>query len=152
MTPWFTQQMKMDTNTIFAKSSNNWRLLCWPWHVFSGSGLASLPKHNSCLTILGPCLVLQAACSSFLWNCCTAACPNTKRSSIALKGRLTPAPVLAYPWFDHNAGTFQLQTNASAVGLGTVLEQNGRPVAYASHSLISPEKQDAVIHKGSVLQ
>ena len=56
------------------------------------------------------------------------------------------APVLAYPRFDHNAGTFHLQTDASAVGLGAVLEQNGHPVAYASRSLTSPEKQYVVMH------
>ena len=65
----------------------------------------------------------------------------------ALKDHLTQAPVLAYPRFDHNAGTFHLQTDASAVGLGAVLEQNGHPVAYASRSLTSPEKQYAVIQR-----
>ena len=63
----------------------------------------------------------------------------------ALKDHLTQAPVLAYPRFDHDAGTFHLQTDASAVGLGAVLEQNGHSVAYASCSLTSPEKQYAVI-------
>ena len=43
-------------------------------------------------------------------------------------------------WFDHNVGTFHLQTDASAVGLGAMLEQNGHPVLYASRSLTSLEK------------
>ena len=66
---------------------------------------------------------------SFNWS---TACAET---FTALKDHLTQAPVLAYPLFDHDAGTFHLQTDASAVGLGAVLEQNGHPVAYASHSL-----------------
>ena len=32
----------------------------------------------------------------------------------AVKDHLTQAPVLAYPRFDHNAGTFYLQTDAGA--------------------------------------
>ena len=40
-----------------------------------------------------------------------------------------------------------MQTDASAVGLGAVLEQNGHPVVYASRALTSPEKQYAVIQR-----
>ena len=65
----------------------------------------------------------------------------------ALKDHLTQAPGLAYPRFDHNAGTFYLQTDASAVGLGAVLEQNSHPVAYASRTLTCPEKQYTVIQR-----
>ena len=81
--------------------------------------------------------------------------PNTKRSAFnwsaacaeaftALKA-LTQAPVLAYPQFDHNVGTFHLQTDACAVGLGAMLKQNSHPVA--SHALTSPKKQYAVIQR-----
>ena len=65
----------------------------------------------------------------------------------ALKDHLTQAPVLAYPRFDHNVGTFHLQTDASAVGLGAMLEQNGHPVVYASRLLTSLEKQYSVIQR-----
>ena len=41
----------------------------------------------------------------------------------SLKNRLTQAPVLAFPCFDRQAGTMILQTDASGVGLGAVLEQ-----------------------------
>ena len=41
-------------------------------------------------------------------------------------------PVLAYPCFECNASEFQLQTDASAVGLGAVLEQDGHVIAYAT--------------------
>ena len=40
-----------------------------------------------------------------------------------LKNRLTQAPVLAFPQFTTDAAPFVLQIDASAVGLGAVLEQ-----------------------------
>ena len=43
--------------------------------------------------------------------------------------------------FDGTAGEFILQTDASAVGLGAVLEQDGHVIAYASRSLTAPERQ-----------
>ena len=49
-----------------------------------------------------------------------------------LKSVLTQAPILTYPDFSTTAPTFVLQTDASAVGLGGVLEQGGRVIAYAS--------------------
>ena len=41
-----------------------------------------------------------------------------------LKSVLTQAPILAYPDLNHKATPFILQTNASAFGLGAVLEQD----------------------------
>ena len=63
----------------------------------------------------------------------------------ALKQHLVQAPVLAYPRFDHQASEFMLQTDASAVGLGAVLEQDGHVIAYASRSLTPSERQYSVI-------
>lgn len=65
----------------------------------------------------------------------------------ALKQHLVQAPVLAYPRFDPHASTFILQTDASAVGLGAILEQNGYVIAYASRSLTAPERQYSVIQR-----
>ena len=158
--------MKTNTNTIFVKFSNDWRLLAWPcvakvlyWHVSSdlfsgsenqgGSGLASPPKTQQLsdnfwvsphtagsifiisLKLLHRCLAQKGV--PFNWS---AACAE---ALTALKDYLTQAPVLAYPRFDHSAGTFHLQTDACAVGLGAMLKQNGHPVAYASCALTSPE-------------
>jgi len=64
-----------------------------------------------------------------------------------LKNHLLQAPVLTYPKFTPNASEFVLQTDASAVGLGAVLEQEGHVVAYASRSLTAPERQYSVIQK-----
>jgi len=52
----------------------------------------------------------------FSWD---KACNKAFRT---LQAQLIQAPVLAYPCFDPNADEFILQTNASAVGLGVILE------------------------------
>ena len=49
-----------------------------------------------------------------------------------LKDKLVQAPILAFPQFEKNSPPFVLQTDASSVGLGAVLEQNGDVVAYAT--------------------
>ena len=65
-----------------------------------------------------------------------------------LKQNLVQAPVLlAYIRFDHNASVFVLQVDASAAGLGTVLEQDGDVIAYASRGLNKSEQQCSVIQK-----
>lgn len=64
-----------------------------------------------------------------------------------LKQKLTQAPILVYPWFDSAAPPFILQTGASAVGIGCVLEQDGHVVAYASRVLTKSEQQYSVIQR-----
>ena len=73
----------------------------------------------------------------------------TKASAEAfttLKNCLLQAPVLTYPRFTPDASTFVLQTDASAVGLGAVLEQDGH-VVDTSRSLTTPEQQYSVIQR-----
>jgi len=65
----------------------------------------------------------------------------------ALKSHLVQSPVLAYPCFDSTADEFVLQTDASAVGLGAILEQNGHVIAYASRSLTASERNYSVIQR-----
>ena len=73
--------------------------------------------------------------------------PECDASFNALKKQLTQAPILAYPKFGSGAGQFVLATNASNTGIGAVLEQEGRVVAYASRTLSKSEKNYSVIQK-----
>ena len=67
---------------------------------------------------------------------------NCQQSFQVLKDALTQVPVLCYPCFKKG---FTLQTDASAVGIGAVLEQEGHVIAYASRSLTLPKRQYSVI-------
>ena len=64
-----------------------------------------------------------------------------------LKSVLTQAPILTYPDFSTTAPTFLLQTDASDVGLGAVLEQGGHVIAYASRALTKSESNYSAIQK-----
>ena len=73
--------------------------------------------------------------------------PECDASFNALKKQLTQAPILANPKFGSGAGQFVLATDASNTGIGAVLEQEGRVVAYASRTLSKSEKNYSVIQK-----
>ena len=91
--------------------------------------------------IATPLNALTQKGAEFSW---TQACGNAFE---ALKQHLVDAPVLSYPRFGSEASTFVLQTDASAVGLGAVLEQDGHVIAYTSRSLTAPERQYSVIQR-----
>ena len=61
-----------------------------------------------------------------------------------LKSKLITAPILAC---HQSASQFVLQTDASAAGLGAVLEQDGHVIAYASRTLNKADQQYSVIQK-----
>ena len=49
-----------------------------------------------------------------------------------MKAHLVQSPILAYPCFDSTAEESVLETDASAIGLDAILEQNGHVITYAS--------------------
>ncbi len=78
---------------------------------------------------------------STTWN------EQCQQAFLTLKQKLTQSPVLGYPQFGEAAETFVLSTDASAVGVGAILEQGGRVIAYASRALSPSEQQYSVIQK-----
>ena len=78
---------------------------------------------------------------TFMWD------NNCQSAFEALKRKLTEVPVLAYPSFSLTANQLQLHTDASATGLGAVLEQGGKVVAYAGRTLTQAERNYNVIQR-----
>ena len=65
----------------------------------------------------------------------------------ALMHKVVQAPVLAYHQFELTAPVFMLQADVSSVGIGAILEQGGRVIAYGSRALNQAEQQYSVIQK-----
>ena len=69
---------------------------------------------------------------------------KSEESFQRLKVCLTEAPVLAYPQFDKHVSTLLLQTDASNVRLGAVLEHDQRVIGYVSRALSKAEADCSV--------
>ena len=106
-------------------------------------GLASYYRHYTFrfANIAAPLHHLTRKGIAFVW---VDACQS---SFERLKDELTRAPVLAFPEFHPNAAQFHLQTDASAVGIGAVLEQSGHVIACASRTLSQAERNYSAIQR-----
>ena len=87
--------------------------------------------------IATPLHYLTEKTATFVWT------EECQKAFQRLKG-LSQAPVICYPSLIKD---FESQTDASAVGLGAILEQDGHVVAYASRSLTQAERQYSVIER-----
>lgn len=79
-------------------------------------------------TMSKPLTELLKKNTPFVWS------PLVHTAFLALKQALIQAPVLALPDFSK---PFTLHTDASGIGIGAVLSQNGHPIAYLSKTLNS---------------
>jgi hypothetical protein len=80
-------------------------------------------------TIAAPLHELTKNGVSFRWG------PSQQQAFGALKSKLTQAPLLQLPDFDK---TFELECDASGIGIGGVLIQGGKSVAFFSEKLNGP--------------
>lgn len=83
-------------------------------------------------TIMAPLHALTKKQAKYIW---TQECED---AFLFIKEKLMTAPVLTCPDFSQE---FDLFCDASGVGLGAILSQNGKPVAFASRSLTSSERK-----------
>ena len=120
----------------------------WPKPVDAGDvrqflGLASYYRRyiKGFADLAAPLHQLTHNDAEFKWT------DHCNKAFESLKCRLTEAPVLAFPRFDRQAGTMILQTDASGVGLGAVLEQEGHVIGYASRTLSRSESNYSVIQR-----
>jgi hypothetical protein len=72
---------------------------------------------------------------------------NERQAFVILKQALVSAPVLALPDFSK---TFVIETDASDVGIGAMLMQDGHPVAYVSKAL-GPRNQTLSVYEKEYL-
>ena len=101
-------------------------------------GLASYYRRyiHKFAAIAAPLHQLTKKGTPFAW---TSACQTSFEQ---LKYFLTHAPILKYPDFSTSAQYFQLYTDASATGIGAVLEQSGHV-----RTLTGSEKNYSVIQR-----
>jgi len=96
--------------------------------VRSFHGLASFYRRfvKDFGTIVAPLIDILKKDVVFMWG------KEQQKAFKILKERLTNAPILALPNFTK---TFEIECDASSIGFGVVLLQEGHPIAYFSEKL-----------------
>ena len=126
-----SEGIKVDPQKISAVK--NWPRPITPTEIRSFLGLAGYYRKfmEGFSTLASPLTKLTQKAIKFQWSdACEKSCQE-------LKARLTVAPVLTLP---EGTDGFVVYCDASRIGLGCVLMQHGKVIAYASRQLKNHEK------------
>ncbi|GFV60065.1 retrovirus-related Pol polyprotein from transposon 297 [Trichonephila clavipes] len=91
--------------------------------------------------ICEPLYNLKRKLKRFIWSI------EVQKAFDAVKAAITKAPVLNFPDFKK---PFKLFTDASSIGVGAVLNQEQRPVVFASRTLSAAERNYTVTERENV--
>ncbi|CAM8911119.1 unnamed protein product [Rhodiola kirilowii] len=121
-----SQGLKVDEEKI--KAIQDWPTPTTIGHVRSFHGLASFYKRfvKDFSTVAAPLTSVIKKNVEFKWG------PAQEEAFNKLKDSLTHAPILVLPNFEK---TFEIECDASGTGIGAVLTQGGKLVAYFSEKL-----------------